>query len=162
MNPRLELVMLLEERRLSNFEGRKRRLSRISVEVAASGMLKLKANRGEPLTLEEYIGSHWGFLPGEWEHRERFLSSASPEPAPARPLSAAAIEAAPDHAADAGKRCEDLVLRSQFPLQRSLMHRRPAEDRAQSLAGAVVCVGRRRCLDGAIVGRPVSERRVEG
>jgi hypothetical protein len=40
MNPNLkvELAMLLEERRLSNFERRKRRLARIPVEVAAEGV----------------------------------------------------------------------------------------------------------------------------
>jgi hypothetical protein len=39
--------------------------------------------------------------------REASESSAIPEPAPATPLIAAAIEAAPDHVDDAGKRCEE-------------------------------------------------------
>jgi hypothetical protein len=99
--------MLLEERRLSNFERRKRRLKRIPMEVTTCGLLKISRDRGEPLTLEEYISTHAGFLPCEWEplpssqeylerlRLESLRRSARPEPAPA-PL--AAIEAAPDHA----------------------------------------------------------------
>jgi hypothetical protein len=95
-NLKLELAMLLEERRLSNFERRKRRLARIPVEVAAEGMLK--AHRGEPLTLEEFIGINAGFLPGEREYLERLRlerlpSSARPEPAPAPTLAPVAIKA---------------------------------------------------------------------
>ena len=67
---RLELARLLQERTLSNFERRKRRLQRIPMEVVVSGVTK--ARKGEPLTLEEYIASHLGFLPGEWKSmRER-------------------------------------------------------------------------------------------
>jgi hypothetical protein len=64
MNPnlKLELAMLLEERRLSNFERRKRRLARTPLEVVTSGLLKISRERGEPLTLEEYIGTHLGFF----------------------------------------------------------------------------------------------------
>jgi len=80
-------------------------------------MFQIIRERGEPLTLEEYIGSHGGFLPGERERLERLRfeslqSSASPERAPAPPLAAAVTEAAPDHAA-AGNRCEEL--RSSLP-----------------------------------------------
>ena len=63
MTHKLELVMLLEERMLSNWERRKRRLERIPAAVAAEGMMK--AQKGEPLTLEEYIGANLGFVPGE-------------------------------------------------------------------------------------------------
>jgi hypothetical protein len=116
MNPNLkvELAKLLEEATLSNFERRKRRLARIPMDVVVSGLLKISRDRGEPLTLEEFIGTHLGFLPGERERlpssqeyleklrleerlrRESLRSSARPEPAPTP--AAAAIEAVPDHA----------------------------------------------------------------
>jgi hypothetical protein len=115
MNPnlKLELAMLLEEATLTNFERRRRRIKPIPMDVVTSGLLKLSRRKGEPLTLEEFIATHAGFLPGEWvrlpgnqeyleklrlEERlrlESLRSSARPEPAPA-PL--AAIEAVPDHA----------------------------------------------------------------
>ena len=63
MTHKLELVALLQERTLSNWERRKRRLERIPLDVAATGMIK--ARKGEPLTEEEYIGANLGFLPGE-------------------------------------------------------------------------------------------------
>jgi hypothetical protein len=63
MNYKLELLMLLEERALSNFQRRKRRLEQIPAAVAAAGLIK--ARKGEPLTLEEYIGANFGFLPDE-------------------------------------------------------------------------------------------------
>ena len=63
MTLKLELALLLQERTLSNWERRKRRLERIPPDVAAAGMIK--ARKGEPLTLEEYIGANLGFLPGE-------------------------------------------------------------------------------------------------
>jgi hypothetical protein len=69
MTPKLELVMVLQERSFSNWERRKRRLERIPLEVAAEGMIK--AMKGQPLTLEEYIGANLGFLPGERERIER-------------------------------------------------------------------------------------------
>ena len=67
-----ELVRLLQEITLSNWERRKRRLERIPAAVAAEGMLK--AQKGEPLTLEEYIGANLGFLPGEREALETLRS----------------------------------------------------------------------------------------
>lgn len=73
MTPKLELVMVLQERLLSNWERRKRRLERIPPEVAAEGMIK--AMKGQPLTLEEYIGANLGFLPGERERIERMRGS---------------------------------------------------------------------------------------
>jgi hypothetical protein len=66
---RLELARLLQERTLSNFERRKRRLRRIPMNVVYSGVAK--ARKGEPLTVEEYIASHLGFLPGERERIEK-------------------------------------------------------------------------------------------
>jgi len=43
-----------------------------------------KARKGEPLTLEEYIASHLGFLPGECERLEvtgaAALRNRRPEP----------------------------------------------------------------------------------
>jgi hypothetical protein len=76
---RLELARLLQQRTLSNWERRKRRLQRIPIDVVLSGLVK--ARNGEPLTLEEYIASHLGFLPGELESmRERDAAEQS-EPA---------------------------------------------------------------------------------
>jgi hypothetical protein len=69
MTLRQELAALLEERTLSNWERRKRRLKLIPTEVVVSGLAK--ARKGEPQTLEEYIGSHLGFLPGERERIEK-------------------------------------------------------------------------------------------
>ena len=63
MTDKIELVMLLQERTLSNWERRKRRLERIPLAVAAEALIK--ARKGEPLTEQEYIASHLGFLPGE-------------------------------------------------------------------------------------------------
>ena len=67
MTPRQELAMLLQQRTLSNWERRKRRLQRIPMDVVLLGVAK--ARKGEPLTLEEYVASHLGFLPGEREGR---------------------------------------------------------------------------------------------
>jgi hypothetical protein len=76
MTPRLELAMLLQERTLSNWERRKRRLERIPLSVVTEALRK--ARKGEPLTLEEYIASHLGFLPGELESmRERDAAEQS-------------------------------------------------------------------------------------
>jgi hypothetical protein len=68
-----ELVRLLQEITLSNWERRKRRLEGIPPEVAAQGMIK--AMKGQPLTLEEYIGANLGFLPGERERIERMRAA---------------------------------------------------------------------------------------
>ena len=65
MTPKAELVMLLQERTLSNWERRRRRLQRIPMDVVLLGVAKTR--KGEPLTLEEYVASHLGFLPGERE-----------------------------------------------------------------------------------------------
>jgi hypothetical protein len=116
MNPnlKLELAMLLEEATLSNFERRKRRLKRIPLDVVMSGLLKISRDKGEPLALEEFIGTHAGFLSGErerlpsnQEYLERLRLGSLParlEAAPAVTLPA--MEAAPNHADDAGNRCE--------------------------------------------------------
>jgi hypothetical protein len=69
MTRKLELVMLLQERALSSWERRKRRLERIPPTVAAAGLIK--ARKGEPLTFEEYVGANLGFLPGERERIEQ-------------------------------------------------------------------------------------------
>jgi hypothetical protein len=83
MTRKLELVMLLQERALSNWERRKRRLERIPPTVAAAGLIK--ARKGEPLTLEEYIRASLGFLPGEaipkvedYRNQERKKESSAP------------------------------------------------------------------------------------
>lgn len=73
MTHKLELVMLLQERMLSNWERRQRRLERIPAAVAAAGMIK--GLKGQPLTLEEYIGANLGFLPGERERIERMRAA---------------------------------------------------------------------------------------
>jgi hypothetical protein len=77
MTLRQELAALLEERTLSNWERRKRRLRLIPTEAIVSGLLK--ARKGEPQTLEEYIGSHLGFLPGERERIEKHRAAEQGE-----------------------------------------------------------------------------------
>jgi hypothetical protein len=72
MTHKLELVRLLQERTLSNWERRKRRLERIPLAVAAEALIK--ARKGEPLTEQEYIASHLGFLPGEIPKAAEYLS----------------------------------------------------------------------------------------
>lgn len=69
MKPKAELLILLEERTLSNFERRRRRLLRIPMSVVTVAVEK--ARKGQPLTLQEYIASHLGFLPGELERLEK-------------------------------------------------------------------------------------------
>ena len=69
MTLRQELVALLEERTSSNWDRRGRRLERLSPGRIYTSVSK--ARRGEPLTLEEYIVSHLGFLPGERERLEQ-------------------------------------------------------------------------------------------
>jgi hypothetical protein len=58
-----ELVRLLEVRSLSNFERRKRRLQSVPLDVIPEALNRARA--GLPLTTEQYIASHLGFLPGE-------------------------------------------------------------------------------------------------
>lgn len=58
-----ELVRLLEVRTMSNFERRKRRLQSIPLDVLPEALNW--ARDGLPLTIEQYIASHLGFLPGE-------------------------------------------------------------------------------------------------
>ena len=69
---KIELVRLLEEGTLSNWERRKQRVKRIPLNVAAAGLIK--ARKGEPLTEQEYIASHLGFLPGEIPKAAAYLS----------------------------------------------------------------------------------------
>jgi len=78
---RLELARLLQERTLSNWERRKRKLERIPLSVVTEALRK--ARKGEPLTLEEYIASHLGFVPGELESmRERYAAEQREDLAP--------------------------------------------------------------------------------
>ena len=69
MDPKSELVTLLEERTRSHFERRRRRLQRIPLSVVPVALEKDR--KGEPLTLQEYIASHLGFMPGELERLEQ-------------------------------------------------------------------------------------------
>ena len=69
MTPKAELMMLLQERTLSNWDRRHRRLLRIPMDVV--GRAVGKAFRREPLTLEEFIAANLGFLPGERERLEQ-------------------------------------------------------------------------------------------
>jgi hypothetical protein len=69
---KVELVSLLQERTLSNFERRRRRLEQIPLEVTVEALTK--ARKGEPLTEQEYIASHLGFLPGEAQKAAQDLS----------------------------------------------------------------------------------------
>lgn len=63
MNPRLELALLLEEKLKSNWERRKARMERIPLEGVATAVER--ARKGLPLTVEQYVVTHLGFLPGE-------------------------------------------------------------------------------------------------
>ena len=60
-----ELACLLEVRNMSSFERRKRRLQSIPLDVVPEALTR--ARKGLPLTTEQYIASHLGFLPGERE-----------------------------------------------------------------------------------------------
>jgi hypothetical protein len=60
-----ELAYLLEVRTMSSFERRKRRLQSIPLDVVPEALTR--ARKGLPLTTEQYIASHLGFLPGERE-----------------------------------------------------------------------------------------------
>jgi hypothetical protein len=66
-----ELLLLMEEASLSEFERRKRRLHKIPMEVVTRAITK--ARKGEKLTREKYIAANFDFLPGELipERRER-------------------------------------------------------------------------------------------
>lgn len=64
MTVRQELAALLEERTLSLWERRGRRLKCIPPDVVYSGISK--ARKREPLTLAEFVASHLGFLPDEY------------------------------------------------------------------------------------------------
>jgi hypothetical protein len=71
-----ELVRLLEVRTMSNFERRKRRLQSIPLDVLPEALRR--ARDGLPLTTEQYIASHLGFLPGEMEEElQRKAKSAT-------------------------------------------------------------------------------------
>jgi hypothetical protein len=64
MTPREELVTLLEERTLSHFERRKRRLQRTPWPVTVSALRKSWA-RDKRVTREEWIVLHVGWAPEE-------------------------------------------------------------------------------------------------
>jgi hypothetical protein len=63
VNPRLELALLLEEKLKSSWERRKARLESIPVETVGPALARQR--EGLPLTLEEYVVTHLGFLPTE-------------------------------------------------------------------------------------------------
>jgi hypothetical protein len=69
-----ELIRLLEYRALSDFERRKRRLQSIPLDVLPEALDR--ARDGLPLTTEQYIVSHLGFLPGEMEEVQRRKAKA--------------------------------------------------------------------------------------
>jgi hypothetical protein len=69
-----ELVRLLEERTLSNFERRKRRLQSIPLDILPEALNR--ARDGLPLTREQYIASHVGFLPEEGEMEKSLRQKA--------------------------------------------------------------------------------------
>ncbi len=56
-----ELATLLEYQTLSDFQRRKRRLLAIPFNVIPEALER--ARKGLPLTTEQYIASHLGFLP---------------------------------------------------------------------------------------------------
>ena len=60
-----ELARLLEVRTMPNFERRRRRLEGVPLDMVAEALNR--ARFGLPLTKEQYIASHLGFLPGELE-----------------------------------------------------------------------------------------------
>jgi len=69
-----ELIMLLEERKLSNFERRQRRLQAIPLTVVTEAFKQ--ADRGLPLTAEQYAALNLGFLPGERETLEERMTDS--------------------------------------------------------------------------------------
>jgi hypothetical protein len=64
-----ELVRSLEVRTMSNFERRKRRLQSIPLDTIPEALNR--ARDGLPLTTDQYIAAHLGFLPGEMEEAQR-------------------------------------------------------------------------------------------
>jgi hypothetical protein len=74
MTPKEELVTLLEERTLSHFERRKRRLQRIPMTVTVSAIRK-GWERDKRVTREEWIVLHLGWVPEEREQMIQFLES---------------------------------------------------------------------------------------
>jgi hypothetical protein len=74
MTPREELVTLLEERTLSHFERRKRRLQRIPWPVRVSALRKGR-ERDQRVTREEWIVLHLGWVPEEREQMIQFFES---------------------------------------------------------------------------------------
>jgi len=81
MKPRKELVMLLEERTLSHFERRKRRMQRIPMSVVVSAITKGRkrgrtpGSNDRPLTREEWIVLYAGWVPEEREQLIQFMES---------------------------------------------------------------------------------------
>jgi hypothetical protein len=73
-----ELVMLLEERTLSNFERRKKRLEAIPLKVVCEAFELI--HRGMPVTLEHFVALNLGFLPGERGALEEKVNTAINEP----------------------------------------------------------------------------------
>jgi hypothetical protein len=74
VDPRSELVALLEERTRSHFERRKRRLQRIAGPVRMSALEK--GWKGDKrVTREEWIVLHFGWVPEEREHMISFFES---------------------------------------------------------------------------------------
>jgi hypothetical protein len=63
-----ELLMLLQERTLSNFERRKRRLQTIPMSVVTEALLR--EQQGLPLNSEQFIAINLGFVPGERESKK--------------------------------------------------------------------------------------------
>jgi hypothetical protein len=70
MNPeeKEELMNLLEERTLSSFERRKRRLQQVPIESVAEAVSR--ARHGLSLTRQQFIAAHLGFTPEELQKPE--------------------------------------------------------------------------------------------
>ena len=79
MDPRSELVLLLEERTLSHRERCKRRLQRIPGPVIMAALEKSWSHSHDSgpliLTREEYIAVSFGSLPEELEQELQFMES---------------------------------------------------------------------------------------
>lgn len=79
MDPKSELVRLLEERSLSHPERRQRRLRRIPGPVITAALEKSWQHCGSPdpltLTRDEYVALSLGWLPGELEQLLQFFES---------------------------------------------------------------------------------------
>lgn len=61
---KFELVKLLEERTLSSFQRRKRRLMEIPLEGLAEAIHRNRL--GLPCSRQQFIATHLGFTPEEW------------------------------------------------------------------------------------------------